>query len=173
MHLSNLQLVMMAEISQEPSTGYDLSKSLLDKGWKASHQQIYRDLAKLHKHGIVSLNEIPQSGKPDKKLYLINDAGKNMLTHALDVEPSVSRVQDEALVHLFLANRYYFEQLEGLLSDALENMLEECRSKVQQEDVLSSLVLNRECERLNAEYQWVTNVLNSMTTKPWKQVQAA
>lgn len=171
MYLSNLQLVMMAEISQEASTGYDLSKSLLDKGWKASHQQIYRDLAKLYKQGVVSLEEIPQSGKPDKKLYLLNETEKSLLTNALDIEPSVQRPQDEALVHLFLANRYYFEQLDSLLLQQLENAVKENEAKLQQGDVLSSLITNRECERLMAEHHWVTNVLNTMTLEV--QTQAA
>ncbi len=171
MYLSNLQLVMMAEISQSPSTGYDLSKSLLDKGWKASHQQIYRDLAKLHKQGVVSLEEVPQSGKPDKKLYLLNETGMSLLTNALDIEPSVQRPQDEALVHLFLTNRYYFEQLDSLLLQQLEISVKENEAKLQQGDVLSSLVTNRECERLMAEHNWVTNVLNTMTLE--EQTEAA
>lgn len=161
MYLSNLQLVMMAEISQESSTGYDLSKSLLNKGWKASHQQIYRDLGKLHKHGIVSLDEVPQSGKPDKKLYLLNETGKKLLSNALNVEPTIPRIQDEALAHFFLANRYYFEQLDVLLLQALETAVEDCRAKMQK-DLWASLVINRECEHLMAERNWVASVLKTL-----------
>lgn len=158
MYLSNLQLVMMAEISQEPSTGYDLSKSLLDKGWKASHQQIYRDLAKLNEQSLVSLSEVPQSGKPDKKLYLLNDAGKSMLAKALDIEPSVPRIQDEALVHLFLANGYYFEQLELQLRNAIA-----CAEEQQHgNDTLLKLVITREIERLTADHRWVIRVLEEI-----------
>lgn len=168
MHLSNLQLVMMSEISQEPSTGYDLSKLLLDKGWKASHQQIYRDLAKLHQQGLVSLNEVPQSGKPDKKLYLLSLAGQSEFAKALDIEPSLLRIQDEALVHYLLANSYYFEQLEPQLKSAIES-LEEQRSC---SDHLTRIVVMRDIEHLTAEHNWVIEVLKEFAPERF-DIQAA
>lgn len=67
MSLSNLPLIIMAEISQKPLTGYDLSKLILDKGWKASHQQIYRELAKLEANRFASCQHIPQVGNLTRK----------------------------------------------------------------------------------------------------------
>lgn len=158
MRLSNLQLIMMAEVNQQQSTGYDLTKLLLDKGWKASHQQIYRDMAKLEKLGLVSLEYLPQSGKPDKKLYLLTPAGQEQLTNALDTEPSISRIQDEALVHLFLANTYYFEQLELLLRERMESLSNQAKKA----DPLSVLAVARELEHLEAECDWTIRVLREL-----------
>ncbi|EJB8414080.1 PadR family transcriptional regulator [Vibrio vulnificus] len=170
MHISNLQLVLMAEVGQQQMTGYDLAKRLPAKGWKASHQQIYRELAKLETFGLLSLEVVLQSGKPDKKLYQLTELGKQKLTEALDVEPSIARIQDETLAHLFLANAYYFEQLEVQLTQAVEIAVRECKTKMQ-EDRWASLALNRDCERLMAELNWVTNVLN--TIKSDEQTKAA
>ncbi|GLT18908.1 transcriptional regulator [Vibrio zhanjiangensis] len=161
MYLSNLQLIMMSEVNQQQSTGYELTKLLLDKGWKASHQQIYRDMSKLEKLGLVSLEEVPQSGKPDKKLYLLTSTGKEQLTNALDSEPSISRIQDEALVHLFLANSYYFEQLKNLLSDQITTMSNQAKKT----DILSALAVSRELNHLKSEYDWTVQVLQELTLK--------
>ncbi|MDA0109043.1 PadR family transcriptional regulator [Vibrio sp. La 4.2.2] len=158
MRLSNLQLIMMAEVNQQQSTGYDLTKLLLEKGWKASHQQIYRDMAKLERLGLVSLELVPQSGKPDKKLYLLTPAGQEQLTNALDTEPSVSRIQDEALVHLFLANTYYFEQLECQLRERLKTL----REQVGKDNPLSALALTRELLHLEIECDWAVLVLRGL-----------
>lgn len=161
MYLSNLQLIMMSEVNQQQSTGYDLTKLLLDKGWKASHQQIYRDMAKLEKLGLVSLEYVPQSGKPDKKLYLLTPAGQEQLTNALDTEPSISRIQDEALVHLFLANSYYFEQLEKMLSNQITSLSKQAMKT----DPLSALAVSRQLNHLKSEYDWTVQVLQQLTSQ--------
>ena len=158
MNLSNLQLIMMAEVNQQQLTGYDLTKCLLLKGWKASHQHIYRDLGKLEKQGVVSLKEVPQSGKPDKKLYMLTPVGKEQLTNALDTEPSISRIQDEALVHLFLANGYYFEQLEQMLRERMKILSEH----VSKADPLSALPTARELKHIEAECDWTILVLREL-----------
>lgn len=162
MHISNLQLVLMAEFGQQQMTGYDLAKRLPAKGWKASHQQIYRELAKLETFGFLSLEVVLQSGKPDKKLYQLTEMGKQKLTDALDVEPSISRVQDETLAHLFLANAYYFEQLEVQLTQALDSVQEQLAEKMAQQEQLSVLAITRECDRLKTELNWVAVVLQNI-----------
>lgn len=65
--LSALQSVMILILNElkKPMTGYDLKKVLGERGYKWSHQQIYRDLAKLP----LNLKHQPQEGKPDRKLY--------------------------------------------------------------------------------------------------------
>ncbi|MFM2590020.1 PadR family transcriptional regulator [Vibrio sp. TBV020] len=166
MRLSNLQLIMMSEVNQQQSTGYDLTKLLLDKGWKASHQQIYRDMAKLEKLGLVSLEYVPQSGKPDKKLYLLTPAGQEQLTNALDTEPSISRIQDEALVHLFLANAYYFEQLENMLSNQITSLSKQAKKT----DPLSALGVSRELNHLKSEYDWTVQVLQQLSLQEGTKV---
>ncbi len=161
MYLSNLQLIMMAEVNQKQSTGYDLTKTLLGKGWKASHQQIYRDLNKLEKNGVVSVKQVLQSGKPDKKLYLLTELGLQELDAALDVEPSITRIQDESLVHLFLGNSHYFEQLTTLIEAAIEQL----NGQDEHEDPLVSLAVTRELEHLQAERKWVSKVIHQLAPK--------
>lgn len=67
--LTALQSVMVLIMSEtnEPMTGYDTAKTITERGYKWSHQQVYRDLAKMP----LNLTEVPQEGKPDKKNYTL------------------------------------------------------------------------------------------------------
>ncbi|EGR4341660.1 PadR family transcriptional regulator [Vibrio cholerae] len=165
MPLSNLPLIIMAEISQKPLTGYDLSKLIFDKGWKASHQQIYRELAKLEANRFASCQYIPQVGKPDKKVYSLTPFGRAELVKSYDAEPSCTRVQDEALAHLFLANTSYFAKLSGKIQQELNELVDENASPTMKLDVVALLARARRIGQLEAEAEWVDSVLKSLTIK--------
>ncbi|EPO2496163.1 PadR family transcriptional regulator [Vibrio cholerae] len=165
MSLSNLPLIIMAEISQKPLTGYDLSKLILDKGWKASHQQIYRELAKLEANRFASCQYIPQVGKPDKKVYSLTPFGRAELVKSYDAEPSCTRVQDEALAHLFLANTSYFAKLSRKIQQELNELVDENASPTMKLDVVALLARARRIGQLEAEAEWVDSVLKSLTIK--------
>jgi DNA-binding PadR family transcriptional regulator len=67
---------------QSPQTGYDLSKEFDEKVscyWQATSQQIYRELARMEAQGWVAMTVIPQSGRPDKKLYALTELGQQEL----------------------------------------------------------------------------------------------
>ena len=52
----SLSHALLAALSQQSATGYELAQHFdgsLGHFWKASHQQIYRDLAKLEAQGLV------------------------------------------------------------------------------------------------------------------------
>ncbi|NER37374.1 MAG: PadR family transcriptional regulator [Oscillatoria sp. SIO1A7] len=81
---------ILAAIASEPQTGYDLSKRFDDSVgffWKASQQQIYRELAKMEDRGLLSSEIIPQVGRPAKKLYSLTEEGLRELKTWI-VQPS-------------------------------------------------------------------------------------
>jgi DNA-binding PadR family transcriptional regulator len=65
-----------------PASGYDLAKQFeasVGFFWRATHQQIYRELTKLEEQGWISAEVISQENRPDKKLYSVTDLGKQQL----------------------------------------------------------------------------------------------
>jgi benzoyl-CoA reductase/2-hydroxyglutaryl-CoA dehydratase subunit BcrC/BadD/HgdB len=65
-----LPQAILAVLVQSPTTGYDLAKKFdgsVGFFWKATHQQIYRELAKLEEQGWVENEAIVQPGRPEKK----------------------------------------------------------------------------------------------------------
>ena len=69
-------------LTERPMSGYDLAKNFdasIGFFWRASHQQIYRELGKLREKGFVERQEIRQSGKPNRILHTITPHGRTAL----------------------------------------------------------------------------------------------
>lgn len=99
---------ILTVLSHAPCSGYDVSKQFEDCVsffWKATQQQIYRELGKMQEQGWVSYEIVPQVGKPDKKIYAITSAG---IAELLDwcSEPSEPTPIREDLLVKVLASPY-------------------------------------------------------------------
>ncbi|MBD1835652.1 PadR family transcriptional regulator [Cyanobacteria bacterium FACHB-472] len=95
---------ILSALTECPCSGYDLAKQFdgsLGFFWKASYQQIYRELSKLEDQGWVSSETVYQKGRPDKKLYWVTEQGKNYLREWIAQPSEVSPKKDELLVKLF------------------------------------------------------------------------
>lgn len=101
MALAEAILVCLAD---EPLTGYELTKTFqtsIGFFWRAEHQQIYRVLRSLKEQGLVTDEEVLQSGRPNKKVYSITHAGLNrLLEWSRDATPPAS-VKDDLMVRLY------------------------------------------------------------------------
>lgn len=95
---------ILAALSEHPCSGYDLAKKFdgsVGFFWKATHQQIYRELTKLEDMNFVSVETVHQEGRPDKKLYSVTELGKAHLREWIAKPGEVSPIKDELLVKLF------------------------------------------------------------------------
>lgn len=87
---------ILVTLTNKPKAGYDLWKEFEESVscyWKATQQQIYRELGKMEKEGWVTSEKIPQEGRPAKKLYSITEAGIVELVNWMQQpsEPTVLR----------------------------------------------------------------------------------
>ncbi|PZV09452.1 MAG: PadR family transcriptional regulator [Leptolyngbya sp.] len=101
-----LSHTILAVLSQQPYSGYDISKRFEESVscyWQASQQQIYRELSKIEHQGWATYETVPQAGKPDKKIYSITEAGKGELTrwYAEPTEPTP--IREDLLVKVLSA----------------------------------------------------------------------
>ncbi|KPQ33560.1 MAG: putative transcriptional regulator [Phormidesmis priestleyi Ana] len=96
---------ILALLAKHPESGYDISKHF-DEGlscyWKATQQQVYRELGKMTKAHWVTFETIPQVGKPDKKIYRITELGWQELTrwYAEPTEPTP--IREDLLVKVLI-----------------------------------------------------------------------
>ncbi len=99
-----LSHALLATLSNGCYSGYDLSKQFSGSVgffWQATQQQIYREVTKLEEQGYLSAEVVPQSGRPDKRMLAITDAGKAYLQEWIRTPCSVSPMRDDLLVKLF------------------------------------------------------------------------
>ncbi len=86
----------MGLLAREPLSGYDLMRRMKERVgffWQARHSQIYPELARLEREGMVAHRVVEQKDRPDKKVYEITDAGLGALKEwvTAPVEPRVKR----------------------------------------------------------------------------------
>lgn len=87
-----------------PASGYDLAKKFeasVGFFWKATHQQIYRELTKLEEQGWISAQVISQENRPDKKLYSVTELGKQQLIEWMVHKSEPAAIKDDLLVKIF------------------------------------------------------------------------
>ncbi|MDA9557601.1 PadR family transcriptional regulator [Vibrio sp.] len=94
----SLPHVILTVLSTRNATGYDITKefsSSIGYFWKASHQQVYRELNKMAVNEYVTCVLEPQEGKPDRKVYSITEAGRAALREWFQKPTSHNAVRDE------------------------------------------------------------------------------
>ncbi|SRR6266496_6110928 len=89
-----LSHAILATLLSEPVSGYRLAKRFnraIGYFWQATHQQIYRELADLEKHGWA--RRVSSSSESAEKLYSLTAQGKDFLAQwiAQPSEPGVLR----------------------------------------------------------------------------------
>lgn len=117
----SLKFSLLALLSRQPKTGYDLSKEVegsTGQFWSATHQQIYKELADLLKRGWVRQKEVSQSEKPDKKVYSTTKEGNAELKRWLKEPTEPPPSKDAFLIKLFVGD---LVGADVILEDLLRN----------------------------------------------------
>jgi PadR family transcriptional regulator AphA len=139
-----LREVILTVLARGEMSGYEITKdfeAVYVHFWRASHQQVYRELARLHEDGRVTARVVAQEGKPDKRLYAITRQGLEELRRWILAPTEMPRPQYDLLVKL-LGSHVVDKQ-------AFRQELERVRAQAQQ--WLDALrVMRRECIRSRA-----------------------
>lgn len=164
-----LRHVLLTVLQQHEATGYEIIRDFdhaLGFFWHASHQQVYRELGRLTREGLVDYQAIEQRSRPDKKRYRITDQGRQALIEWLATPAAPRRFNDELLVKI----------LGGELLGA-ERLLKEIEHhRGIQEDRLSTFLAieaehyrNRNLPELSMEYRLLYLPLRKgiKTTRAW------
>ena len=105
MGLSSTAYVILGMLRHEPRSGYEIKQAVDNSTrffWAASYGQIYPELAKLAKAGLVDGDAQPTGGRR-RTVYRLTDAGREELRHWLEEPPELFEVRDEGLLKLFFA----------------------------------------------------------------------
>ena len=137
----SLRYAILGLLARRPSTGYELTQTFdrsLRNSWHASHSQIYPELGKLERAGLV---EVVGRGARQSKTYGLTDPGRDELRRWLvEVEPDRSQ-RSESGLRLFLApllsvtdRHTAYERDLAQVEQELDE-LEEVRAQVQDSEV--------------------------------------
>jgi PadR family transcriptional regulator, regulatory protein AphA len=98
-----LRHVVLTVLARGGLSGYEITKNfeaIYSHFWRASHQQVYRELARLNESGSVTVKEITQRGKPNKKVYTLTKHGFDELRTWVSGTTEFPKPQNDLLVKL-------------------------------------------------------------------------
>lgn len=99
----SLAHALLTSLLEKPSSGYDLARRF-DKSigyfWHATHQQIYRELARMEKSGWISSTAAADGGKTRKRLYTVLEAGRQALQKWVCEPAPLPDMRDALMVRL-------------------------------------------------------------------------
>ena len=133
----SLRHVLLVYLESGASTGYDIVRGFRGSYgymWNATHQQVYRDLRRLHGEGLVHCEEGSDGGGRRRKHYRITEQGRQALQEWFHTPTRLPRYNDAFMVKV--ASAHLTEDRSGLLRE-----LRDIRSKYQR--YLEGLERNR------------------------------
>ncbi|WP_171164945.1 PadR family transcriptional regulator [Streptomyces sp. I05A-00742] len=96
-----LRHAVLAALLDDELSGYQLTKSF-DVGvanfWHALPQQLYAELTRLEKDGLVTGREVVQDTRPNKRLFRVTEAGLAALEEFVADAAKPSFVRDDLMV---------------------------------------------------------------------------
>jgi len=116
-------------LTEKPMSGYDLAKNFdasVGFFWRASHQQIYRELGKLRERGFVKSQEISQQGKPNRIVHTITDEGREVVRLWSLKQPRMPAIKDDLLLKF-----YAFEDIDvKAMTEHLSHRIEQHETRL-------------------------------------------
>lgn len=102
-----LEHAILVSLSERSASGLDLTRRF-DRSigffWSATHQQIYRVLARMDADGWVRSTSVAQSGRPAKKVYDAAAAGRRELERWIAADTPMEQFRSEIAVKLRAAS---------------------------------------------------------------------
>jgi DNA-binding PadR family transcriptional regulator len=98
-----LEHAILVSLAERSASGYDLARRFdasIGHFWKASHQQIYKVLGRMEADGWVASEAVAQTGRPDKKVYVITATGRDELATWTSRATPVEHLRSEFAVKL-------------------------------------------------------------------------
>jgi PadR family transcriptional regulator AphA len=141
-----LREVILTVLARGEMTGYEITKdfeAVYVHFWRASHQQVYRELARLNQDCRVTVKAVAQEGKPSKKVYAITKRGLEELKHWIVQPTEQPRAQYDLLVKLLASHvveRSSFQKELARIHERAQQWLQELRA------------MRRECLRTRATW---------------------
>ncbi len=123
----DVKTLCLGLLTVHEACGYDLKKtfeSSFKHFFPAGYGSIYPALADLADAGLVKCREIPQVGKPDRKVYRITKSGEQAFISALNQTDPQHKLRSEFLAIIYFADRIEEQRLTDLLDDRIKQLRE-------------------------------------------------
>lgn len=121
----DVKTVCLGMLTDGPASGYDLKKqfeSSFAHFFAAGYGSIYPALSSLADNGLVECEQVPQEGKPDRKVYRITAQGLDFLREALQNPCPCHKLRSEFLATMCFAHLMRPADIETVLNHRLDDI---------------------------------------------------
>ncbi|MFD4561936.1 helix-turn-helix transcriptional regulator [Streptomyces sp. NPDC058469] len=163
---------LLALLAKRSAYGYELKQELEQTFGAAFPEpnigQIYVTLGRLEKNGLVRSEEITQSGRPDKRVYEITEAGTADLARWIVSPTEGSRVRDEFFMKLVLAPGTALGDRNTLINNQRRHCLTVMRglnrlATQDRDNRVSQLLIEGAVLHLQADLDWLERCQQELT----------
>jgi DNA-binding PadR family transcriptional regulator len=136
----DVKTLCLAILSRGDASGYEIRKELA-KGvfgvfYDAGYGSIYPALSSLAAEKLVTVRELEQDKRPDKKLYRITPVGRLALLNALRAQPSPDKFRSDFMMITLFAHLLPARDIDALVVARIADLrqkLEQCRDALANE----------------------------------------
>ncbi|MBC7812614.1 MAG: PadR family transcriptional regulator [Burkholderiales bacterium] len=156
--------LVLGLLAERSMSGYDIKKRVkgaLSTVTNASYGTLYPTLHRLLDEGAVEVQEVPQTGRPAKKLYQITKKGRQELREWLKQPAAADQIRREFLLKLYLAKNLPMQDLLTLVAirrgetEALLRTLYAEQDDTSNSDPQQALVMDYALSLCKAEMDWL------------------
>jgi DNA-binding PadR family transcriptional regulator len=157
----SVPLTLLGLLEREPSHGYDLKRdydAYFGRGKPLSFGQVYATLGRLARDGKVAVGELEPGDGPDRKRYVITDAGVTefevWLAEPVQAEPHLQTVLFAKVVLALMLGRPAARYLDAQRGAHLQRMRELTELK-QAGELVDGLLADHGLFHLEADLRWI------------------
>ncbi|MEV6959873.1 PadR family transcriptional regulator [Streptomyces sp. NPDC051207] len=119
----SLKYAVLAALLEGEASGYELSKVFdvsLANFWPATPQQLYRELERLERDGLIKARVVQQERRPNKRMFTLTEAGREDL-RAFAVEPPrrPAALRDEFMIKIQAMDGTDPERIRALIEERM------------------------------------------------------
>jgi DNA-binding PadR family transcriptional regulator len=152
---------LLGLLEREPSHGYDLKRdydTYFGRGKPLPFGQVYATLGRLARDGKVLVGDAEPGSGPDRKRYVITDAGatefEGWLAEPIEPEPHLQTVLFAKVVLALMLGRHADLYLDAQRAAHLQRMRELTETK-RTGDLVNTLLADHGLFHLEADLRWI------------------
>jgi DNA-binding PadR family transcriptional regulator len=154
---------VLALLADQPAHGYEIRRGLEERFGSViaplNAGQVYTTLQRLTKDELVADDAVAQSGRPDKRVYRLTDAGRAALEEWMTTASAPTRLRDDFFMKLTFAHAMGIADPKEMIArqrDAYLRSLGELERVLQTpEDDVTTLVVEGAALHLEADLKWL------------------
>jgi DNA-binding PadR family transcriptional regulator len=157
----SVPLTLLGLLEREPSHGYDLKRdydAFFGRGRPLPFGQVYATLGRLARDGKVVMDEVSPGDGPERKRYVITDAGATevdaWLTEPVEAEPHLQTILFAKVVLALMLDRPAEQYLDAQRARHLDRMRELTELK-RTGGLVDGLLADHGLFHLEADLRWI------------------